>query len=450
MKEEVLYRKDMGSKILMWKASIEVTLEGVNITTLYGDLNGKQAERITKNIQGKNIGKSNQTSPYSQAEANVESLYKKKRRSGYRGLSDLNFKENMTESEGLEAFLIRSLSNEGIDLEGNLKPMLCQQYYRSKKTYKIPGVKEAKEGWVDPTGKVWKDRKYYYLLNPYEPKEKGALIAKFPCMSQPKINGVRATMHMNRDTGTVWLLSKSGLRYKLPHITTFLESTDIFNTTHICTDRDGEEFEVEGETLILDGELYIHGESLQVIGSAVDSFNMDTHRVKFVAFDLAISDVKNLERTMLLKQIVFGLYGLDLPIEVIPTKKINSDSKAQALTDDYIRDGYEGSILRDLNAEYQFGKRPVTMCKLKRHIDDEFTIIDIARQKKDPDLGLFSCITKDGQEFLVTPSMTTEQKRELLYMKHLYIGKQLTCSFYEYTDAGIPFHIIDSNVRTHE
>lgn len=447
--KEILYRKDMSGKILMWRATIDSNLEGVDIIINYGELDGNLAKRITKGIKGKNIGKSNQTSPYSQAEANIESLYLKKRRSGYRGLEELNVREDKRDYESVKDFLVRTLSNEGIDLEGNLKPMLCQQYYRSKKTHKVAGEKKAREGWIDPTGKVWKDRKYYYILNPYEPKEKGALITKFPCLIQPKINGVRATIHMD-STGAIKILSKSGLRYKLPHITAFLQNTDIFNKTWVTLDENGEEVEVEGNSLILDGELYIHGESLQVIGSAVDSFNMDTHRVKFIAFDLAIPDISNIERIVLLKSIVTSAYGIDNPIEVIPTKKINGDSKVQSLTDDYIREGYEGAILRDINAKYQFGKRPVTMCKLKRHIDEEFKIIDIVRQKKDPDLGMFYCTTKDGMEFSVTPSMTLEQKRELLYMKHLYVGKLLTCSFYEYTDAGIPFHILNSNVRIHE
>lgn len=447
--EDVLYRKDIGGKILSWIALIKVNLSGVDIITKYGEFNGKQAERITKDIKGKNIGKSNQTTPYTQAEANIDSLYKKKRRSGYRSLKDLDFNLHMKENEEVIDFLTRTLSDEGIDLEGNLKPMLCQQYYRSKKTYKAEGEKTARDGWADPTGKVWKDRKYYYILNPYVEKEKGAIITKFPCLIQPKINGVRATIHMN-SIGNIKILSKSGLQYKLPHITTFLQSTNTFKETWTTFDTDYTATEIEGNSLILDGELYIHGESLQIIGSAVDSFNMDTHRVKFIAFDLAIAEIGNLERFSLLKDIVSKMYGIDIPIEVIPTKRINSDIRVQALTDVFIADGYEGSILRDINAAYQFGKRPVTMCKLKRHIDEEFKIIDIVRQKKDPDLGMFYCVTKGGEEFSVTPSMTMEEKRELLYMKHLYIGKYLTCSFYEYTDAGIPFHILNSNVRIHE
>jgi hypothetical protein len=449
MEFETLYRKDMQGKILCWRAAIEQDLIGVDIVIQYGDLNGKLAERRTKNIQGKNAGKSNATSPYSQAEANIDSLYKKKRRSGYRSLTDLDYFKNKTDWETIEVFLARVLSSEGIDLEGNLKPMLCQQYYRSKKTHTVPGIKKAQDGWIDPTGKMWKDRKYYYILNPYEPKEKGALIVKFPCLIQPKINGVRATIHMDNE-GTIKILSKSGLRYKLPHITDFLKESLIFEHTYITIDKEDDQLEIEGNTLILDGELYIHGESLQVIGSAVDSFNMDTHRIKFVAFDLAIADVSNISRYILLKDIVYSIYGMDIPIEVIPTKKINGDTKAQVLTDEYIRDGYEGSILRNMDAEYQFGKRPVTMCKLKRHIDEEFKIIDIVPQKKDPDLGMFYCVTKNGHEFSVTPSMTVQEKKELMYMKHLYIGKELNCSFYEYTDAGIPFHIIDSHVRIHE
>ena len=54
-------------------------------------------------------------------------------------------------------------------------------------------------------------------------------------------------------------------------------------------------FGSEGD-LILDGEFYIEGESLQTIQGAVKSYDMNTPRVTFVLFDIAVEGATNAER----------------------------------------------------------------------------------------------------------------------------------------------------------
>ena len=138
------------------------------------------------------------------------------------------------------------------------------------------------------------------------------------------------------------------------------------------------------------------------------------------------------------------------PIYLVPTKTVNEDLVVQRLTDEYISQNYEGSILRDYKGLYEFGKRPRIISKLKRTISAEFEIIGIIPNEKDETTGKYVCVTPEGEEFKVNPTMSTEEKRELLSNKSLFIGKQLSCTFYEYTDAMIPFHIIDNIVRDYE
>ena len=83
-------------------------------------------------------------------------------------------------------------------------------------------------------------------------------------------------------------------------------------------------------------------------------------------------------------------------------------------------------------------------------MDEEFVITDIVRSEKDDSIGLFVCTTVDGKEFKVNPKGTTEYKRSILLNTSSFIGKELTCRFYEYTDDGVPFHIIDNIVRDYE
>ena len=430
---EILYKKDSKGKILQWSAAGDQNVLGVTIQIKAGELNGKITTTLREGIQGKNIGKANETSPLTQAEQEVQSLYKRKKRQGYKSLTDLKYPiENEAFGVGieLETWLQLNLKFDTTDLDGNLKPMKAQQYYRSKKN------------WTDPTGKVWDDRKYYYLLNPDAPKEKGALIMKFPCLIQPKINGIRCTISLD-ELGKVQILSKEGLRYNLPHI-----EQEFQNNIECFTFK----LEKEGEIdVIFDGELYIHGEKLQTISSAVKAQNLNTSRVKFICFDLAIPKLNNLSRIQLMKSLLsFKDNNLLSSIDYVSTHKIAGDQLAQTMTDKYIEEGYEGSILRNINGLYAFGKRPMDMVKLKRVLDEEYKILDIISQDKNPNLGLFVCQTKEGKEFKVTPKGTEDFKQLILFQKHLFVGKPLTCTFYEYTEDGIPFHIIDNIVRDYE
>ena len=56
----------------------------------------------------------------------------------------------------------------------------------------------------------------------------------------------------------------------------------------------------------------------------------------------------------------------------------------------------------------------------------------------------------NGKEFKVTPRGNEAYKKQTLLNSSSFIGKQLTCVFYEYTEDGLPYHIIDNIVRDYE
>jgi len=420
----ILYKKDSKGDILQW--TVNSTINGIIIQA--GKLNGKLVQTLIDVWEGKNIGKTNETSVIQQIELEIQSLVNRKKRQGYKSLEDLSIADRDSSSPSLKILLNKYLPKDSTDLDGNLKPMKCQQYYRSK------------PNWTDPTGKIWKDRKYYYLLNPYVEKEKNAIIIKFPCLIQPKINGVRATVSLD-DNGQIQILSKEGLKYNVPHI------EEEFKSLPFVYNNGDKEID-----LIYDGELYIHGEPLQNIVSAVKSNNMFSSNIRFMCFDLLLLNKSNIERHEILKNIFNGfninkIYG---HIHRVSTYKVSSDDKVQAYTSNFIEKGYEGSILRDPNALYQAGKRPMSMVKLKRIISKEFKITGIVPQDKDPLLGMYQCITPEGEYFDVTATLSNEGKEELMENPYNYIGKLLTIDFYEYTEKKIPFHIINNIVRDYE
>ena len=382
-----------------------------------GRVDGAKQISYEHNIIGKQ-GRDN----YEQAESRLASRANKKKRGGYIELSKgeqgvLDNTKTVEEQILVLDVLVPSIRT---DLDGNAKPMKAAQYYRKKAS------------WTDPYGKLWKDRKYFYITNPYEQKEKGAVVAVFPMSGQPKINGVRAFLRVGED-GAVILTSKEGLIYLAP------------NHINIWAQQNIDIFGEKGE-LILDGELYIEGEPLQTIQSAVKSYDMNTPRVKFVLFDIAIAGFTNAERWSHIKTEI--RLDLNSPIERIKTFKVRNDNEAQRLCDKFIAQGYEGIILRDREAMYGFGQRRNNMLKLKRTISEDFSIIRIVPQPKG-ELGMFVCMYK-GKEFKVNPTFSDSEKALLLLNPSDYIGKKLQTVFYEWTMDEKPLHIIETIIRDYE
>jgi hypothetical protein len=422
-----LYKRGRGN-FLTW--SIAVITEGtkVSIMITHGVVDMAESIEWQHNIKGANIGKVNEQSPYERAISLAESRAKTKKRSGYKDIEDL---KNSTpeaindyfNSGGLSIFLEQYLPKFNTDIDDNEIPMKCQQYFKSSKDF------------IDPTGKHWKDRKYYYIKNPYGEIPLNHITIKFPNVIQPKVNGVRAFAKLINNK--VKLYSKKGLEYNLPHITEFLN----INKTL---------FKVNDEDIILDGELYIPGEALGTITSAVNAMQLNTMRIEYHLFDIATDDMNQVER---LKHLYSAenklIIGLNSPIKLVRAIKVYDNAAVQKFTDEFIAEGYEGSIQREFDLMYKFGSRPMSITKLKRTISSEFRIINIVPQEKDDTLGMFVCTT-GKEEFIVPAHGTIAFKQKVRLQPHNFIGKDLTIVFYEYTEKGIPFHIIESIVRDYE
>jgi len=424
----ILYSRGSTGKVLVWSIKVRETLEGVIVTTEHGEYYGKKSPTSYTITGGKNIGKSNETTSTQQALSEAESSWNRQKKKGYKSLIDLKitipYDENYDTS--LYHALDQKLPKYKTDKNNVVKPMLCQQYYRSKKN------------WIDPEGEYWDDRKYYYLMNPGVDKEPKSIIIDFPCIAQPKINGVRCLSHITRNL--VKQVSREGDEINIPHIVEELET--LSNT---ILDLFGK------EKIILDGELYIHKRKLQDINSCIKKPNLDTYSLTYEVFDIAIDNNINSKRiqalSLLRDKIENSVFKMNC-IRIVPSIIIENDHQAQYETDIWINQGFEGAIFRDINGLYEFGKRPKCITKLKRCISEDFIIVDIISQTKDPSKGLFVCRTEEGLEFEVNPKGTDDFKVLLLATKETYINKFLTCTFYEYTKDNKPFHIIYNVVKS--
>lgn len=412
-----LYARDSKGNINTWSILIAGTSTGAKISIEEGLLDGKQTQTNKDVMKGKNLGKMNATTPYEQAESEAQSRWEKKKKQGYKSLEDLG----IDSVDDLE----EALPMDRTDANGISKPMKAQPYY--KVTSQTIG------------GKVVKTKTNIPVI-------------KFPCLGQPKLNGFRVMARWEetiQDKGTlletvtegVVFRSKEGLRYIVcEHIEAEFTKTMFLN----C--------DTQKYDLAFDGEMYIHGEILSEIASAVKKRNPKTILLKFYIFDLAIENVKQQERLQRLKDIIEYEEGSRDLNNIIRVKHwiIKNNEEAQELTDKWITEKYEGGIFRCPKAYYAFGKRPQTMTKLKRSEDKEFIIVDVKGGDNTPDLAVFVCVQEEGLQFDCTPEGSEEVKREYLANKHKYIGKMLTIRFFERTKDNKPFHAIGVTVRDYE
>lgn len=393
-----LFARNSSNEIKIWTIAVD-EYQGIGrISIHYGMLknrfNGTLIHKIDPIKVGKNLGKANATTPYEQAISEANSRIAKMKKLGYKDAEDLRLLPEECTNEALDVVL----PYFNTDNNGNIIPMKCQPYL---KTVKRKGV-----------------------------ETEVVRLQKYPLFAQPKFNGVRA--FIDKDFR---IFSKKGLEY------TILD--------HIVADLRDAYFEYEGLELILDGELYIPGEILSNIVSGVRTRNMFTEAVKFYCFDIAIPNMSQEARDHIRRSVIPDLTLLGNVINV-KSQFIRNEIQADEYFNWCIENKFEGTIYRDPDAEYGFGKRPQYITKRKKYIELEFTIVEVIPMEKEPTLGMFVCITKEGKTFTVVPEGTKTTKTEYLINKNNYIGKLLTCQFYEWTVNNVPFHAKGIAIRDYE
>lgn len=444
-----LYSKNSKGEILEWAIKVTEWVDDANryhykIVTNSG-LYAKSLSNVpnvTDITVGKNLGKANETTPLEQAILEATSKWNYKiNRHGYFDIFSSAKELNIDlYSPDLLEELKRNLP-QGKNTEGYIIPMKAQQFY-----------KKAKRPCSSCFGKgTWEENELGTNTCPIckGKKKEDTLIPTidFPCYGQPKINGYRATITYDYSEDQVIILSKNGVRFRIPHIEK--EYKIIFNAI-----RDNNiEF---NEDLVLDGELYIPNTILSDITSAVSttvkgSGNLLTGTLKHYLFDYCDSNnfkfphrLDYLER---LKELISKNYTIN-SVVFVETVNINNLIIAEKFRNSCIELGYEGAVYRSKSNTYEAGKRPKTMVKWKKLFTSEFIILDIVPMANQPNLGQFLCKNDINENTFEVVSLGTHfEKAEFLKNKESYIGKKLEVQFYERTTNGLPFHAVGIRIR---
>jgi len=231
---------------------------------------------------------------------------------------------------------------------------------------------------------------------------------KFPCYISPKLNGVNGEYRLVNDE--IVLLSRGGERY--PIIKEQVEEVKkIFEAL---------------DTTSINGELYIHGEHLQDITSAVKKHNELTPKLRFYVFDFPKLEGTYAERCMLAYE---KLNNLDLKyVTAVPVEVANSHEDIEfyfnVITNS--RHNFEGAIIRNAECLYEYNTRSLNAFKYKKAKDAEFKIIGVNEDKNGHPVFIFE---SEGGEFKAKPKGSSEERRAMLEASKDYIGKYATVEY---------------------
>ena len=279
----------------------------------------------------------------------------------------------------------------------------------------------------------------------------------WPLYIQPKLDGVRCLIQADKlpysigDTDNeleITAYSRTGKEWK--------------NIRHILQEL--EPFFQKHPNVILDGELYNHElkNDFEKIISLVRKTKPMYHdrvesemKVQFHCYDI-INEDWNFEDRMLFINENFGYYGkFDSDVNMImptPSHLVYNTEEVEAAHEDYLEQGYEGSILRK-NERYEC-KRSWTLMKVKDFSDAEATIIgyEEGKGKREGHLGKFIMQDDDGNEFGCPPGKGYNYKdmKNMLNNIHDYIGERATFTYFERTKAGSYRHPLFKAIRNYE
>ena len=213
------------------------------------------------------------------------------------------------------------------------------------------------------------------------------------------------------------------------------------------------------EGACLDGELYLPGYSVNDINSFVKNTQLAQHyKLQYWCYDICVENMSAEARND------YRFNNINTPVSIflskqehlncakqfniLPTVITHNIEHSTQLRNDYIDLGFEGLILRNPSAEYQFGKRNQAMFKFKKVDDGKFIIVDIKSEHKRSDLPLF-VLRNDINDELFECSINKPQdiQREILAHKEKYIGKLMLVEFRARSGVNqLPFHARGINI----
>ena len=437
-----LYAIDKNGKIKVWTAAVLQSKGGSSSAatsrTTHGYIDGKQQTAYRDYNTGKNIGKSNETTPLAQCIAETQRKWTdKKEKEAYSETKPADCGEGYGDISG------NGVGDGGGDGDGvgataftvgPFLPMLAQ-------TFNPADAISATAATATAAGSRKKK------------------VITFPCFVQPKLDGLRCVSYATHSTGAggagVALQSRTGAFFTgLPAIAAALRP---YLSQH--------------PNIVIDGELYTDQMPFEELAGLIKKKKItddDVERLKKVKYhvydiyDRTLPDMPYSERLAVLAAAVrrCGCVAGDAfhsggthssarmlrsdteaaaMVVLVRTEKVAVLADFRRLFAEFVEAGYEGIMLRNAAGIYCANYRSNDLQKYKEFMEEEYRIIDFTQgEGRDAGAVIWVCETADGKVFTVRPRGTLNQRRDWFNDGDSYIGKNLTVIYQELTEDGKP------------
>lgn len=254
-----------------------------------------------------------------------------------------------------------------------------------------------------------------------------------------KINGTRCLMYW--DGENIQTASRGGEHYNAA-------------TSHLREHPALQEIFQCNPTLILDGELYKHGKSLQQISGAarMEKNAYDCDWLEYWVYDcihLDELDKKAADRLAWLESLAntynigFNPYKRweegELQLQFVPQVEVSGWDNMKKLHDEYVFEGFEGLVIRDPSKPYKPNGRTNDMIKIKQYIDETFKVVGYELGLRGSEDMCFICEMEDGRTFKAMPLGDRSVKAEYIdNFEEKYNGHLGDCKYFELSDEGKP------------
>lgn len=264
-----------------------------------------------------------------------------------------------------------------------------------------------------------------------------------------KIDGLRALIYMGAD-GELHTSSRGAMNYDAAMYEILSHPTLI-------------KLFRENPGLIMDGECYHHGYSLQQLSgiARTQKTAVDYEVLQFYWYDIVDTNSTFDERWAYMNDLR-DEYDLsfdpekkfedeELRIQFVPQILISGWDNIMKLHNEYVSEGWEGVVIRDPDKVYRPNGRTNDMIKVKLYKSSEFLITGYELGLRGTEDMVFTLVTKNGIPFKAKPHGDRQQRE--WYVENFEsecLNQYATVKYFYLSDTGCPLQPSVSNIRIKE
>lgn len=207
-------------------------------------------------------------------------------------------------------------------------------------------------------------------------------------------------------------------------------------------------------SVILDGELFKPGKSLQQISGAarMEKNAYDCDWLQNWIYDCYFLDKPEMvasDRYTFLYQALHEEFNFpiaetydvdgDAPIRLLLHESVKGWENMEKYHDLFVSEGFEGACITDPNKAYKPGSRGNQLIKIKHYKAEDFLVVGYELGLRGSEDMTFICELEDGRTFAAMPVGDRATKAEYVEnFEEKYKNKLGECTFFNYSDQGLP------------